>query len=50
MNQFLASFAEDQKILLPVLEQFREDLKIWAAIVTDSIDWLPIGREVDNPP
>jgi hypothetical protein len=50
MNQFLASFAENYEILLPVPEQFQEDLRVWAAIVADSLDWLPIAREVDNPP
>jgi hypothetical protein len=50
MNQFLSAFEEDYEILLPVPEQFVKDLAIWAAVVTDSADWLPIPVEVPNPP
>jgi hypothetical protein len=50
MNQFLAAFAEDEEILLPVPDQFVADLAIWEAVVADSASWLPIPVEVSNPP
>jgi hypothetical protein len=50
MNKFLASFGEDYEILLPVPEDFKDDLEVWYNVITDSKDWLPIPKEVENPP
>jgi hypothetical protein len=50
MNEFLASFKDDYEILLPVPESFKNDLEVWYNVVADSSNWLPIPREVENPP
>jgi hypothetical protein len=50
MNKFLTSFNGCYETLLPVPEQFVMDLDVWAAILTDSLGWLPIPREMENPP
>jgi hypothetical protein len=49
MNEFMASFAEDYDILLPVPEDFLKDLKIWYAVIAESGDWLYIPREQEHP-
>jgi hypothetical protein len=50
LNKFLTDFAGSYEILLPVPGQLVEDLYVWAAVLTDSVGWLPIQRELDNPP
>jgi hypothetical protein len=50
MNEFLASFGEDYEILLPVPNELKEDLEIWYNVISDSTNWLPIPKEVTDPP
>jgi hypothetical protein len=49
MNQYLASFEENYDILLPVPDQFKANLNIWKSILSYSLDWLPIAKEMENP-
>jgi hypothetical protein len=49
MNEFLASFAENYDILLPVPDDFLRDLEVWYAVIADSGNWVQIPREQDFP-
>ena len=50
LNDLLASFNEDYDILKEVSEDLVKDLRVWAAVVTQANSWLPIAKEIENPP
>lgn len=50
MNDLLASFKEDYNILLPVTDELKEDLRVWAAATVSATAWMPICKELEHPP
>ena len=50
LNDLLSSFNEDYTILQEVKEELVQDLRVWAAVVSRANGWLPIAREMKNPP
>ena len=50
LNNLLAEFREDYSILLPVSCELVEDLRVWAAVISHANGWLPIPKEMQNPP
>jgi hypothetical protein len=47
---FLKSFCADEKLVLQVPEAVKDDLKIWAAIASDSTLGFPISAKPHDPP
>ena len=50
LNDLLSSFNENYNILCEVKEELIQDLRVWAAVVTEANSWLPIAQEMKNPP
>ena len=50
LNDLLASFKEDYTILKNIEDFLIQDLRVWAAVLSHTNQWLPIPEEVDRPP
>jgi hypothetical protein len=49
LQEFLASFNEDEDILLTLPQQARADLRVWAGAIKTAVTGLPIPHRPTNP-
>ena len=50
LHALLASFGEDENVLLPVALDLMEDLRVWAAATCEASCWMPIADSPQLPP
>ena len=50
LNGLLASFSDDEDILMPVSTELIEDLRVWAAATCTASEWMPIPHGPQLPP